>query len=213
MRKSFGIAILLMVMFPVLSQDNLAPQDIDDVIDSEARIESIRQSEGRALNVIAPTIAPEEIDRVVLNRLMQQIARDPDTVRAQLEVSDEQLQDIFITISNARNFVNNSEMANVRAMCRAFNDSELQGDARIQKALDAYKVRARFTTNFIARYYRIVLADVEVGLSDVSLTLFNEYMEDRRRRMANAGTVTWGVVVENISSGTESVEFHCHRQN
>ena len=213
MRKNFGIAILLMVAFPVLSQENLAPQDIDDVIDSEARIESIRQSEGRALNVIAPTIAPEEIDRVVLNRLMQQIARDPDTVRAQLEVSDEQLQDIFITISNARNFVNNSEMANVRAMCRAFNDSELQGDARIQKALDAYKVRARFTTNFIARYYRIVLADVEVGLSDVSLTIFNEYMEDRRRRMANAGTVTWGVVVENISSGTESVEFHCHRQN
>ncbi|MGE4630600.1 MAG: hypothetical protein AAEC86_09175 [Pseudohongiellaceae bacterium] len=213
MRKNFGIAILLTVASPVLSQENLAPQDIDDVIDSEARIESIRQSEGRALNVIAPTIAPEEIDRVVLNRLMQQIARDPDTVRAQLEVSDEQLQDIFITISNARNFVNNSEMANVRAMCRAFNDSELQGDARIQKALDAYKVRARFTTNFIARYYRIVLADVEVGLSDVSLTLFNEYMEDRRRRMANAGTVTWGVVVENISSGTESVEFHCHRQN
>ena len=213
MRKIFGIAILLTVASPVLSQENLAPQDIDDVIDSEARIESIRQSEGRALNVIAPTIAPEEIDRVVLNRLMQQIARDPDTVRAQLEVSDEQLQDIFITISNARNFVNNSEMANVRAMCRAFNDSELQGDARIQKALDAYKVRARFTTNFIARYYRIVLADVEVGLSDVSLTLFNEYMEDRRRRMANAGTVTWGVVVENISSGTESVEFHCHRQN
>ena len=163
--------------------------------------------------MIAPTIAPEEIDRVVLNRLMQQIARDPDTVRAQLEVSDEQLQDIFITISNARNFVNNSEMANVRAMCRAFNDSELQGDARIQKALDAYKARARFTTNFIARYYRIVLANVEVGLSDVSLTLFNEYMVDRRRRMANAGTVTWGVVVENISSGTESVEFHCHRQN
>ncbi len=213
MRKNFGIAILLTVASPVLSQENLAPQDIDDVIDSEARIESIRQSEGRALNVIAPTIAPEEIDRVVLNRLMQQIARDPDTVRAQLEVSDEQLQDIFITISNARNFVNNSEMANVRAMCRAFNDSELQGDARIQKALDAYKVRARFTTNFIARYYRIVLADVEVGLSDVSLTLFNEYMEDRRRRMANAGTVTWGVVVENISSGTESVEFHCRRQN
>ena len=213
MRKNFGIAILLTVASPVLSQENLAPQDIDDVIDSEARIESIRQSEGRALNVIAPTIAPEEIDRVVLNRLMQQIARDPDTVRAQLEVSDEQLQDIFITISNARNFVNNSEMANVRAMCRAFKDSELQGDARIQKALDAYKVRARFTTNFIARYYRIVLADVEVGLSDVSLTLFNEYMEDRRRRMANAGTVTWGVVVENISSGTESVEFHCHRQN
>ena len=206
MRKSFGIAILLMVMFPVLSQDNLAPQDIDDVIDSKTRIESIRQSEGRALNVIAPTIAPEEIDRVVLNRLMQQIARDPDTVRAQLEVSDEQLQDIFITISNARNFVNNSEMANVRAMCRAFNDSELQGDARIQKALDAYKARARFTTNFIARFYRIVLADV-------SLTLFNEYMVDRRRRMANAGTVTWGVVVENISSGTESVEFHCRRQN
>ena len=213
MRKNFGIAILLMVASPVLSQENLAPQDVDDVIDSEARIESIRQSEGHALNVIAPTIAPEEIDRVVLNRLMQQIARDPDTVRAQLEVSDEQLQDIFITISNARNFVNNSEMANVRAMCRAFNDSELQGDARIQKALDAYKVRARFTTNFIARYYRIVLADVEVGLSDVSLTLFNEHMEDRRRRMANAGTVTWGVVVENISSGTESVEFHCRRQN
>jgi len=38
-------------------------------------------------------------------------------------------------------------------------------------------------------------------------------LEERYGKGYNAGTVTWGVVVENISSGTESVEFHCRRQN
>jgi len=213
MRKRFSFAILSLLSCSALSQENLEPQEIDGAIDSKERIEKIRQSEGRELKVIAPTIAPEEIDRVVLNRLLQEISHDPDTVRSRLQINEGQLQDIFVTISNARNFINDSEMANVRAMCRAFYASEQRGEVRIQEALDAYKQRARFTTNFISRYYRIVLADIEAGLSTLSLTLFNAYMEDRRRRMANAGTVTWGVVVENISSGTESVEFHCRRQN
>jgi len=183
MRKRFSFAILTLLSCSALSQENLEPQEIDGAIDSKEHIEKIRQSEGRELKVIAPTIAPEEIDRVVLNRLLQEISHDPDTVRSRLQINEGQLQDIFVTISNARNFINDSEMANVRAMCRAFYASEQRGEVRIQEALDAYKQRARFTTNFISRYYRIVLADIEAGLSTLSLTLFNAYMEDRRRRM------------------------------
>jgi hypothetical protein len=144
---------------------------------------------------------------------MQQIARDPETTATRLGVNDSQLQDIFITISNARNFINDNEMANIRAMCMAWNNSALDGDARIEEALNAYKARAKFTSNFIARYYRIVLVDIESNLTDQAKSLFSTYMDDRRRRMANAGAVTWGAVVENVSSGTETVQFHCRTQN
>ncbi|HAJ76913.1 MAG TPA: hypothetical protein DCM64_10710 [Gammaproteobacteria bacterium] len=211
MLREIKLAIPLLLSLPALAQENLQAQAIEGALDTKAVLEELRQSESRELNVLAPTIAPEEIDRAVLNRLMQEIARDPDTSRARLDVSDTQLQDIFIALSNARSFINGSEMANIRAMCRAYNDSELDGDARIQQALDAYKARAKFTTDFIARYYGRVLSDIQAGLSEISRTRFDAYMEDRRRRMANAGIVTLGAVVENISSGTETVQFHCRR--
>jgi len=211
MLRELKLATILLLPLPALAQEHPQPLAIDGALDTKAVLEDFTQSEGRELSVLAPTIAPEEIDRAVLNRLMQEIARDPDTSRARLEVSDAQLQDIFITLSNARSFINGSEMANIRAMCGAYNNSELDGDWRIQQALDAYKARAKFTTDFISRYYGILLSEIQASLSELSRTKFDAYMEDRRRRMANAGIVSLGAVVENISSGTETVQFHCRR--
>ena len=119
--------------------------------------------------MLAPTIAIEEIDRAVVNKLMQEISNDPEITKTRLAASDAQLEDILIIISNARSFINNSEMANVRAMCNAWNRSELEDDSRIEEALNAYKRRAQFTKDFIAKYYQIVLMDIEAVLQGPSL--------------------------------------------
>ena len=192
---------------------------VDSTLDPDQRLQEIRnlntseseQEQPRELNVLAPTIAVEEIDRAVVNKLMQEISNDPETTKTRLAASDAQLEDIFIIISNARSFINNSEMANVRAMCNAWNRSELEDDSRIEEALNAYKRRAQFTKDFIAKYYRIVLMDIEAVLQGPSLVRFSSYMEDRRRRMASSGAITWGAVVENVTSGREAVHFHCRR--
>jgi hypothetical protein len=192
---------------------------VDGTLDPDQRLQEIRnlntseseQEQPRELNVLAPTIAVEEIDRAVVNKLMQEISNDPETTKTRLAASDAQLEDILIIISNARSFINNSEMANVRAMCNAWNRSELEGDTRIEEALNAYKRRAQFTKDFIAKYYRIVLMDIEAVLQGPSLVRFASYMEDRRRRMASSGAITWGAVVENVTSGREAVHFHCRR--
>ena len=192
---------------------------VDGTLDPDQRLQEIRnlntseseQEQPRELNVLAPTIAVEEIDRAVVNKLMQEISNDPETTKTRLAASDAQLEDIFIIISNARSFINNSEMANVRAMCNAWNRSELEDDSRIEEALNAYKRREQFTKDFIAKYYRIVLMDIEAVLQGPSLVRFSSYMEDRRRRMASSGAITWGAVVENVTSGREAVHFHCRR--
>ena len=192
---------------------------VDGALDPDQRLQEIRnlntteseQEQPRELNVLAPTIAVEEIDRAVVNKLMQEISNDPETTKTRLAASDAQLEDIFIIISNARSFINNSEMANVRAMCNAWNRSELEDDSRIEEALNAYKRREQFTKDFIAKYYRIVLMDIEAVLQGPSLVRFSSYMEDRRRRMASSGAITWGAVVENVTSGREAVHFHCRR--
>ena len=205
--------LLLSISTLIYAQDEFqAP--VDGSLDANSRLQEIRalgNEEPRELNVLVPTIAPEEIDRAVLNRLMQDIANRPEQTKTELLINDSQLQDIFITISNARSFINNSEMANVRAMCSAWNNSELEGDPRYKEALEAYKWRAQFTKDFIAKYYRIVLMDVEAVLEAPSLVRLTSYMEDRRRRMAASGAMTWGAVVENVTSGKEAVDFHCHR--
>lgn len=192
---------------------------VDSTLDPDQRLQEIRnlntseseREQPRELNVLAPTIAVEEIDRAVVNKLMQEISNDPETTKTRLAASDAQLEDIFIIISNARSFINNSEMANVRAMCNAWNRSELEDDSRIEEALNAYKRREQFTKDFIAKYYRIVLMDIEAVLQGPSLVRFSSYMEDRRRRMASSGAITWGAVVENVTSGREAVHFHCRR--
>ncbi|MFL2850486.1 MAG: hypothetical protein ACJZ8R_10060 [Pseudohongiellaceae bacterium] len=206
-----------------LSVHSFAQQElqslVDGTLDPYQRLQEIRnltkteseQEQPRELNVLAPTIAVEEIDRAVVNKLMQEISNDPETTKTRLAASDAQLEDILIIISNARSFINNSEMANVRAMCNAWNRSELEDDSRIEEALNAYKRRAQFTKDFIAKYYRIVLMDIEAVLQGPSLVRFSSYMEDRRRRMASSGAITWGAVVENVTSGREAVHFHCRR--
>ena len=206
-------ALLLSISMLINAQDELQTP-VDGSLDASRRLQEIRtldSEEPRELNVLVPTIAPEEIDRAVMNRLMQDIANRPEQTKTELLINDSQLQDIFITISNARSFINNSEMENVRAMCSAWNNSELEGDPRYKEALEAYKWRAQFTKDFIAKYYRIVLMDVEAVLEGPSLVRLTSYMEDRRRRMAASGVMTWGAVVENVTSGKEAVDFHCHR--
>ncbi len=163
----------------------------------------------RELNVLRETLATEQLDRAVLNRLMQEIGTEPETTRTRLALNESQLQEVFITISNARGFINGSEMANVRAMCSAWESSQAQGDTRIAEALQAYVEREKLTQNFIARYYAVVLADIESQLDEESLSLFRAYMEDRRRRLANAGMSSWGSPAHNIRSGAASIEFHC----
>jgi hypothetical protein len=217
MIKYFCLGILFLSKSTISFAQEDLQSSVDGALDPESRLQEIRNfdestsEQPRELNVLAPTIAAEEIDRAVLNKLMQEISSEPDVAKARLAATDAQLQDIFITISNARSFINNSEMANVRAMCNAWNRSELEEDLRIEEALNAYKRRAQFTKDFIAKYYRIVLMDVEAVLTGPSLVKFSSYMEDRRRRMATSGAITWGTVVENVTSGTEAVNFHCRR--
>lgn len=210
--KALSLCVSAVLSTLVVAQEELQ-LEVEGDLDVNRRLEEIRadDEQPRDLNVLAPTISPEEIDRAVLNRLMQEIANRPEQIKTELSVNDSQIQDIFITISNARSFINNSEMANVRAMCNAWNNSELEGEARIEEALDAYKRRAQFTKNFIARFYKIVLMDIEAVLEGPSLVRFASYMDDRRRRMATSGAVTWGTVVENVTSGREAVNFHCKR--
>ena len=194
-------AFLLSIIMPTNAQDELQAL-IDGSLDTSSRLQEIRaldSEEPRELNVLIPTIAPEEIDRAVLNRLIQDITNRPEQTKTELSINDSQLQDISITISNARSFINNR------------NNSEMKGEPRYKEALDAYKWRAQFTKDFIAKYYRIVLMDVEAVLDGPSLVRFTSYMEDRRRRMAASGATTWGIVAENVTSGKQAVDFHCHR--
>jgi hypothetical protein len=166
---------------------------------------------GRELTVLSPTLPPEALDRVVLNRLLQEISLKPETVMQRFRINEAALDDMQISIANAGGFINDNEMANVRAMCRAWRESKLVGDARVAAALDAYRERRQITLEFIAMYYEVVIREIESILTEPSLTLFQEYLSDRRRRMAQAGNVIRGAAAENVTSGAEAVDFHCHR--
>ena len=207
--KLFIFSIVL-ITEGVFAQEPLQPNILGE-LNLSSRVEEVKEYHGevRDLEILAPTIAPEEIDRAVLNKLMQEIADNPKITEERLGVSSEQIDDIFITISNAKSFINNNEMANVRAMCNAWNSSNFRDDKRTQEAIDAYKIRDQFTKNFIAKYYRLVLFDIESLLQPSEQERFNAYMNDRRRRMATSGARSWGSVVENIKSGRDAVNFHC----
>ena len=168
-----------------------------------------RNSQPRELTVLSETLSAEQLDRAVLNRLMQKISTEPENTKARLEINDSQLQELFIIISNARGFINDSEVANVRAMCKEWDASATSGNARIIGAISAYKAREQLTQNFIAMYYSGVLFDVEALLDENSLPLFRAYMNDSRRRLTNAGITFWGSPVQNISAGTNTIKFHC----
>jgi len=181
----------------------------DSALDIDSAAQEYRSPQPRELTVLTETLSAEQLDRAVLNRLMQEIHNQPEDTKARIGLSDHQLQEIFITISNARGFINGSEMANVRAMCSAWDSSSAAGDARISEALEAYRQREKHTQTFIARYYRVVLAEIESLLDKRSLPLFRAYMDDRRRRLASAGMTSWGSPVQNISAGTATIDFHC----
>ena len=206
------VSLLIFLSNSVLSQGTLQT-DIADGLDLSTRLDDVRLSGGdqRELTVLAPTLAVEEIDRAVLNKLMQEIANDPVTTKNRLGVSEEIVEDIFVTISNAKGFINDNEHANVQAMCNAWDNSTKKGDDRVSEALDAYKNRDQFTKTFVAKYYRLVLFDIESLLPISAKVKFDVYMDDRRRRMATSGTRSWGSVVENVKSGREVVNFHCRR--
>lgn len=163
----------------------------------------------REVTVLTETLAEQEIDRAVLNRLLREISEESTNTKARLGLSDEQLEEMFIILSNARGFINGSEMQNVRAMCEAWDASTLTGEQRISEALDAYRAREQLTKNFIAKYYGVVLFDIEAVLDAQSLPRFRAYMDDRRRRMANAGATSFGALVQNIRAGTDTINFHC----
>ena len=212
MKAQLAGSLLIFLSNSVLSQGSLQT-DIVDGLDLSTRLDDVRQSRGdqRELTVLAPTLAVEEIDRAVLNKLMQEIANDPVTTKNRLGVSKEIVDDIFVTISNAKGFINDNEHANVQAMCNAWDSSTKKGDDRISEALDAYKNRDQFTKTFVAKYYRLVLFDIDSLLPISAKVKFDVYMDDRRRRMATSGTRSWGSVVENVKSGREVVNFHCRR--
>jgi hypothetical protein len=202
--KSLFLSSLLVSSF-VFAQQQIG----DKGVDLNSTKETMRQQTGRELKVLAPTLTAEEIDPAVLNRLLQEIASDPETIKTRLAVNNSELQDIFIVLSNARAFINTNEMANIRVMCQAWDHSSLFGENRIYEALNAYKKRDGFTKRFIANFYRNVLSDIQYGLSEPALLSFDNYMDDRRRRMASAGAVTTGIATQNARSGAEAVTFHC----
>ena len=212
MKAQLAGSLLIFLSNSVLSQGTLQT-DIADGLDLSTRLDDVRQSGGdqRELTVLASTLAVEEIDRAVLNKLMQEIANDPVTTKNRLGVSEEIVEDIFVTISNAKGFINDNEHANVQAMCNAWDNSTKKGDDRVSESLDAYKNRDQFTKTFVAKYYRLVLFDIESLLPISAKVKFDVYMDDRRRRMATSGTRSWGSVVENVKSGREVVNFHCRR--
>ena len=210
MKMKLFIFSIVLITEGVFAQEPLQPNILGE-LNLSSRVEEVKEYHGevRDLKILAPTLAPEEIDRAVLNKLMQEIADNPKITEERLGVSSEQIDDIFIIISNAKSFINNNEMANVRAMCDAWNSSNFRDDKRTQEAIDAYKTRDQFTKNFIAKYYRLVLFDIESLLDPSEKEKFNAYMNDRRRRMATSGARSWGSVVENIKSGRDAVNFHC----
>ena len=210
MKMKLSVLPIVLITGSVFAQEPLQPNILGE-LNLSSRVEEVKEYHGevRDLKILAPTLAPEEIDRAVLNKLMQEIADNPKITEERLGVSSEQIDDIFITISNAKSFINNNEMANIRAMCNAWNNSKFRDDKRIQDAIHAYKTRDQFTKNFIAKYYRLVLFDIESLLHPSEQEKFNAYMNDRRRRMATSGARSWGSVVENIKSGRDAVNFHC----
>jgi len=204
--------LLTLLASRVLAQSDSLPIDtVADLakFDTGSAQQKYRNPKPRELTVLTETLSPEQIDRAVLNRLMQEISTDPASTKIRIGLNDSQLQEIFVTLSNARGFINGSEMANVRAMCAAWDESSSSGEARIAEAISAYKDREQLTQTFIAKYYGVVLFDIETFLSKESLPLFRAYMNDRRRRLANAGMTSWGSPVQNIRAGTDTIDFHC----
>ena len=154
-------------------------------------------------------LEPEEIDRAVLNRLMQEIASAPQRAASITGLEAETLEKIFISLSNARNFINIDEMQNVKAMCDTWNHSNFRGDARIREALNAHAQRRQHTLTFIEGFYQNVLTEIESLLSAAEKPRFTHYINDRRRRMADAGISSRSMNPDDLARGAEAIHFYC----
>ena len=154
-------------------------------------------------------LEPEEIDRAVLNRLMQEIASAPQRTASITGLGAETLEKVFISLSNARNFINIDDMQNVKAMCDTWNHSHFQGDARIREALKAHAERRQNTLTFIEGFYRNVLTEIESLLSAAEKPRFTHYVNDRRRRMADAGISSRNINPDDLIRGAEAIHFYC----
>ena len=182
----------------------------------EAEFEQDRLSLPLTFDTAIPEISsswsglePEEIDRAVLNRLMQEISSAPQRTASITGLEAETLEKIFISLSNARNFINIDETLNVKAMCDAWKNSNFQGDARIKEALEAYTERRQHTLTFIEGFYRNVLTEIESLLSEEEKPRFTHYMNDRRRRMADAGISSRNMNPDDMTRGAEAIHFFC----
>ncbi|MCH7816448.1 MAG: hypothetical protein IIC60_07760, partial [Proteobacteria bacterium] len=80
-KQRYSLLLLLLTAIPSLAQEPLERQNAGDPLNQSVRPDELRQLSGRQLKVIAPTIAAEEIDRAVLNRLMQEIANAPEVAK------------------------------------------------------------------------------------------------------------------------------------
>ena len=156
-----------------------------------------------------PGLEPEEIDRAVLNRLMQEIVSAPRRTASITGLKEETLRKILISLSNAKNFINVDEMRNVKAMCDTWNYSEFQGSARIREALEAHAERRQHTLTFVEGFYRNVLTEIESLLSATEKSPFAHYMDDRRRRMADAGISSRNMNPDDLAGGAEAIHFYC----
>ena len=204
--------LLSLLAVSSLAQTNSVPPEHEteiNISDTKKAINTYRNPPPRDLTILAQTLAAEELDRAVLNRLMQEISTEPERTQARIGLSESQQREIFITLSNARGFINGSELQNVQAMCSVWESSAAIGEERVAQALAAYTAREQLTKTFIAKYYNVVLHDIESLLDELSLSRFNAYMDDRRRRLANAGIKSWGAPVQNISASTDTIKFHC----
>ena len=158
---------------------------------------------------VQPRLEPKEIDRAVLNRLMQEIASAPRRTSSITGLKEETLQKIFISLSNARNFINVDEMRNVKAMCDTWNHSDFLASARIREALEAHEERRQHTLTFVEGFYRNVLTEIESLLSAAEKPRFAHYMDDRRRRMADAGISSRNMDPDDMARGAEAIHFYC----
>lgn len=161
------------------------------------------------ISISRSRLEPEEIDRAVLNRLMQEIASAPQRTASITGLKAGTLEKIFVSLSNARSFINVDEMRNVKAMCDTWEHSDSQGDARIRESLEAHAERRQHTLTFIEGFYRNVLNEIESLLSAAEKPRFTYYMNDRRRRMADAGISSRNMNPDDLTRGAEAIHFYC----
>jgi len=154
-------------------------------------------------------LAQEEIDRAVLNRLMQEIAQAPQRTASITGIEEESLAEIFVSLSNAKNFINIDEIRNIRAMCETWANSNFQGEARVRESLNAYAARRQLTLNFVESFYQKVFDEIKRTLSATERSRFNHYMNDRRRRMADAVTSSQGLNFYDVRGGAGTINLYC----